>query len=98
MIKLIYYYLIYQNQNKDILLINHQIIHIKLKGVVIIDLIQLIKLLLHHLLALTLLPIHPTITLVSSLRLHKLTPFDPAQKLFSLTSKGHHLTAKIIQR
>ena len=78
------------NRNKDILLINHQIIHTKPKVVVIIDLIPLIKLLLHHLLAPILLPIHPTITLVSSSRLQKMTPFDPAQDRFSLTSKGYH--------
>ena len=70
------------NRIKDILLINHQIIHIKPRGVVTIDLIPLIKLLLHHLLAPILLPIHPTITLVSSLRLQKMTPFDSAQDIF----------------
>jgi len=49
--------------HQDILLTNHLIL-IKMMGVMIIDLIQLTKLLLHHLLAHIRLLIHPTITLV----------------------------------
>ena len=60
------------NRVKDILLTNRLIIKVNHHVVITVDLIQHIKLLLHQLLALILLPIHPTITLVSksSLRFH----------------------------